>query len=395
MENYLKNFDKHSDYETFTQSSDFIRPNVSICIAEKDVHYNPKDYSKKYLTFRALEDGTFSLGFSTNDLQYSIDYGTTWITLTAGTNTPTVTKGNKILWKASGLTPTSSVGIGTFSSTGKFDVEGNIMSLVEGDNFVGITTMSDYQFRFLFDGCTNLVNAKHLILPATTLAEECYDSMFRNCTSLTTAPELPATTLVTYCYGSMFEGCTSLTTAPELPAMTLGNYCYQYMFKGCTSLTTTPVLPSTTLAKYCYSGMFFKCTSLIIAPELLAITLASNCYDNMFNGCTSLTTAPELPATTLVDSCYYRMFQNCSSLTTAPVLPATTLVNSCYSYMFRDCTNLSKITCLATDISADECTKYWVSNVASTGTFTKAASMTWPTGAQGIPTGWTVQTASN
>jgi len=41
--------------------------------------------------------------------------------------------------------------------------------------------------------------------------------------------------LATYCYNSMFEDCTSLTTAPELPATTLANYCYQYMFNGCTS----------------------------------------------------------------------------------------------------------------------------------------------------------------
>ena len=34
----------------------------------------------------------------------------------------------------------------------------------------------------------------------------------------------------------MFSGCTSLTTAPELPATTLAEDCYSYMFKNCTSL---------------------------------------------------------------------------------------------------------------------------------------------------------------
>ena len=60
--------------------------------------------------------------------------------------------------------------------------------------------------------------------------------MFRNCTSLTIAPELPATTLADRCYSYMFNGCTSLTTAPKLPATTLANYCYNYMFSDCTSL---------------------------------------------------------------------------------------------------------------------------------------------------------------
>lgn len=34
----------------------------------------------------------------------------------------------------------------------------------------------------------------------------------------------------------MFLGCTSLTQVPVLPATTLANGCYQHMFDGCTSL---------------------------------------------------------------------------------------------------------------------------------------------------------------
>ena len=37
--------------------------------------------------------------------------------------------------------------------------------------------------------------------------------MFYNCSSLTKAPELPATTLAENCYGSMFQYCTALTQA--------------------------------------------------------------------------------------------------------------------------------------------------------------------------------------
>ena len=104
-----------------------------------------------------------------------------------------------------------------------------------------------------------------------------------------------------------------------------------------------------------------------------------------------------LPATTLADYCYCRMFLSCTSLTTAPsVLPATTLAVSCYQEMFNRCASLSSIKCLATDISATDCTNSWVSGVAANGTFTKAASMTsWTEGANGIPNGWTVETASS
>lgn len=367
MDKYLKNFDTHSDYNTYTQSANFTRPNVSVCTQQKEVHYNPKDYSKKYLTFRALEDGTFS--FSTNNIQYSLNNGNTWSTLTAGNNTPTVTKGNKILWKASGLTADIDNGIGTFSSTGKFNIEGNIMSLVDGDNFINSMTLSSFQFYKLFNACANLISAKHLVLPATTLNQKCYSSMFYN--------------------------CTSLIKAPELPAIILVNNCYEYMFSGCTALTTAPVLPATTLATSCYYNMFWKCTSLMTAPELPATTLNSLCYYRMFYGCTSLIIAPTLPATTLASDCYNSMFYGCTSLTTAPELPATTLANFCYYRMFYQCTNLNSITCLATDISASNCLSSWVRNVASSGTFTKAASMTgWPAGENGIPDGWTVVNAS-
>jgi hypothetical protein len=43
-----------------------------------------------------------------------------------------------------------------------------------------------------------------------TLADNCYNGMFANCTSLRQPPALPATTLVYRCYDTMFYGCTSL-----------------------------------------------------------------------------------------------------------------------------------------------------------------------------------------
>lgn len=171
----------------------------------------PHDYSQDYLTFRALEDGTFSFG---NNIEYSLDSGSTWVTLPSGTASPTVTSGNTILWKASGLTPTSSSGIGTFSSTRSFEVEGNIMSLLYGDNFVGQVDLSgkNYAFIILFKRCTKLINAENLVLPAMTLAEGCYKQMFTVCSSLTTAPVLPAKTLTKFCYQQMFDNCTSLNS---------------------------------------------------------------------------------------------------------------------------------------------------------------------------------------
>ena len=88
------------------------------------------------------------------------------------------------------------------------------------------------------------------------------------------------------CY-SMFRECTALTTAPELPVTTLANYCYARMFQDCTALTAAPELPATTLATNCYSSMFSDCTALEALPDL-PITSGSQSYRDMFKNCTSV-----------------------------------------------------------------------------------------------------------
>ncbi len=448
---YIKLFENHSDYTAYVESQDYLTPNVSYCVDLNEVHFNKyvRDYSKEYFTIEALEDGNVYfryLSFATTTdqryMEYSKDNGQTWTRATNVDNeevvmTISMTIGEKALVRGSNDTLKAYNELeelyfnSHFYSDIEFNVYGNIMSLTHGDTFIGETTITEYMFNGLFFdtwgsygiGAVScyVVDASNLILPATTLAERCYQSMFRDCTSLTTAPELPATTLFMYCYFSMFDGCTSLTNAPELsattlaegcyanmfdgctsltnapelPATTLFGYCYQFMFSDCTNLTTAPELHATTLAEGCYYGMFSRCTNLTTAPELPATTLAERCYQSMFHGCTSLTSAPELPATTLFGYCYQTMFGACTNLTTAPELPATTLVSDCYNSMFFGCTNLNYIKAMFTTTPSSSYTYSWVSGVSSTGTFVKNSSATWTTtGSYGIPTGWTVQTAT-
>ena len=144
-------------------------------------------------------------------------------------------------------------------STAFFNVEGNIMSLLYGDDFSDKKVFDgEYVFVGLFRE-TNIVNAQNLILPAITATTGCYSSMFDNCTSLTTAPELPATTLtganlntsIKGCYSGMFAGCESLVTAPELPAATLTQYCYYGMFYGCSNLSYVKCLATNHSANGC------------------------------------------------------------------------------------------------------------------------------------------------
>lgn len=265
---YLRKFNNHTEYET--NRDNLIRPNVSYCVQENEVHYNPipHDYSQDYLTFEALEDGTFSFKsgwYMPNEedkVKYSLDNGSTWTTLEFETPTPIVTAGSKILWKGNiGPNYYQNKGIGTFSSTGQFNVEGNAMSLFFGDDFIGKTSLANALtkgFYQLFYNCSNLISAENLSLPATILNNYCYESMFQDCTSLTTAPSILPSLLDGYnigrclgCYMNMFNGCTSLTTAPSLPATTLERYCYQYMFGGCTSLNYIKCLATNISASNC------------------------------------------------------------------------------------------------------------------------------------------------
>ena len=104
--------------------------------------------------------------------------GKTWTELASGVDSPTVTKGNTIMFKAE-LTPSNS-GIGIFSSTGNFEAEGNVMSLLFGSNFREQDSLSgkSYAFKYLFKECTKLINAKNLMLSATRLVNGCYNGMF-------------------------------------------------------------------------------------------------------------------------------------------------------------------------------------------------------------------------
>ena len=245
--------------------------------------WSSHNYANDYFTLKALESSTFS--WAVDNVEYSLNDGT-WTTWDSAT-TLSVVADDKIRFRSS--TNTSYNGL-TISSTGRFDVEGNSMSLFYGDNFIDKTTFpgASYNFQNLFNGNTYLVNAENLILPAISLtAWGTYQSMFEGCTSLTKAPELPATTMGSGSYQSMFKGCTSLIKAPSiLPTTTFGSKfsCYESMFYGCTSLVNAPELPATTLKSSCYANMFNGCSNLNYVKCLATDISASRCTANWLNG---------------------------------------------------------------------------------------------------------------
>lgn len=226
--------DKYIGYHTFGLK-------INCKQKEQDTKH---DYSKDYFTIEALEDGNvffkyleFASTKNQHYMEYSKDNGQTW---TRTTNvekgevvmTIPLTTGEKALVRGINETLTAHNALtahnvgedvdfnSNFYSDIQFNVYGNIMSLIHGDAFIGKTIISRYMFGNLFfdywgqfnssQNSCNVVDASNLILPATTLAEHCYQYMFTGCTMLTSAPELPATTLASWCYDGMFMGCDNL-----------------------------------------------------------------------------------------------------------------------------------------------------------------------------------------
>lgn len=243
MARNLRKFETLSDY----QSAELIRPAVSLIGADNSVHFDQvipptppaHDYSQDYLTFVALEDSTFSFMKSTildpetsepietPDIQYSLDSGSTWTTLSGDgeTQTPTVTTGNKILWKGELVSDTQGMGAGVFGAVGSFNAEGNVMSIVSGDSFTAATAMTvDYQLANLFRNNYGIISAENLVLPAT-LTLGCYRAMFNGAGMLTTSPVLSAATLTDFCYDYMFGDCESLTAITCLATDISANSC--------------------------------------------------------------------------------------------------------------------------------------------------------------------------
>lgn len=240
------------------------------------------------LTFEAKESVrvTFNNQGQSINLQYSLNGGEL-TDCSAGVTLDLDEPGEKVSFYGDNTSFSKSGIDNMFTLAGSGYIYGNIMSLLEPAAFATATELKEGGvFANLFQRQTALYShpTNELVLPATTLTNACYMSMFDGCTNLTTAPELPAITLTDLCYIHMFHGCISLTKAPDLPATMLGRACYQDMFGGCTNLTKAPDLPATTLTGWCYTGMFSDCTNLNSIKCLATDISASYCTYEWLDG---------------------------------------------------------------------------------------------------------------
>lgn len=344
------------------------------------------DYMNQYFTMVAVEAGEFKFivpgsSVEVNNVEYSRDEGLTWISNSTTNDiviTVSVNAGDRVMWRCTGKINNNNYAVSSFRTTCKYDVEGNITSLIFGspqNNCV----LPEHAYTLLFTVCeydgsevytvtgsnTNLRYAHNLYIGGdlTQMSKASCYSMFENCTYLLTMPNLLSVSLSNYCYYSMFFRCSSLNNRDPLsgqilsrilPANILPEDCYNNMFCNCTSLISTPQLGLNSSALYEFSEdschfMFEGCTSLttIVGNSGYLFgynvkTYGNYIFDSMFKDCTSLISCPYIKFTTYYITennfnhsngvCQY-MFYNCSSLEYVDGLKITGNANSENNYL--------------------------------------------------------------
>lgn len=234
MERYIKSFENQALIEDAVNAGELLKPYVAYIEDEDRIDFNSIEKEDPGLlgvpfTIEALGNGNFSWDLGTIDtINYSTNSGEYGIY--TKNSTISVNTGDILQFKGK-----NNGGYGKITTTFKFNAKGNIMSLVDSDNFVDLKEIpANNYFKQLFY-TSKIVSAEELLLPATILKEYSYYSMFEQ-SSLEKAPELPATELVYGCYMSMFIKCDSLEIAPVLPAKNVANRPYSSMFTNCSKL---------------------------------------------------------------------------------------------------------------------------------------------------------------
>ena len=210
------------------------------------------------LTFEAITSGNITVsigGTLSTGMKYSKNGGQKGLITT--TTTIDVVAGDKVQFYGNG-TSTQVYGSSPtvrLQGTAQTKVYGNIMSLIDEDDYAACTTLQgrNQAFMGLFASNANLTDASGLLLPATTLATGCYATMFLSCTSLTTAPTLPAETLANHCYNQMFNGCTKLNSVTCLATnISAANCLFKWLINAGTNATSPKlyVVPSMTEATW-------------------------------------------------------------------------------------------------------------------------------------------------
>lgn len=178
------------------------------------------DFSN-YMTFEVLGDG-FQFKSIDRDVEYNCNGGG-WEILSKRDYSPSFMVGDFVSVKC--VLKRNEI-FGSFNTNGiPFNLRGNALSLIYGDEIINNIEGYPYVFRYLFYSVIGLLHVEEGFLPATILSEGCYEAMF-NSSSIMTAPELPAPTLTYRCYREMYKLCNNLNYIKMLATNISAQDCF-------------------------------------------------------------------------------------------------------------------------------------------------------------------------
>lgn len=179
-------------------------------------------YYYQYLTVEILEDGYFYMsgvnyqGGTEEVLYYNKNNGG-WASMPSSESNPIAVSKNDIIRFKSKLDTSKDIEWGFYvladdNVNASFNVYGNIMSLVHGDDFINNSELpvniTVSPFSWMFEG-VKVCDASNLCLPTVYLLEEMYMGFFRRST-IEYAPKIIPAHLANSCYQEMFDECEYL-----------------------------------------------------------------------------------------------------------------------------------------------------------------------------------------
>ena len=397
MGKYLKKFSTHTEYQTYITSEGFVMPNVSLCVNENDVHFNPNNYilyeasAKLPETTSQKNAGLHTNAFNTTIASHTFEDGEGRIVF----NDDVTRIGNYAFYYSTGLTsitlPESIEYINIYAFQGCSGLQRVSLSysvLCESTAFSGCSGITDVFFskktRYIsgntFTSSPNIQNItvddknpfydsrgncnaiietstnKMVFGGCDTVIPNSVTSIgqyaFQNRTGLTS---ITIPNSVTSIGQSAFYYCSGLTSITIPNSVTsIG----QYAFQNCTGLTSITIPDSVTSIGY---GAFNSCsglTSVTIGSGVTSIgenafrdctgltsiiipDSVTSIWQGAFYGCSGLTSATIGNSVTSIG---YQAFYNCTGLTSVTIGNGVTSIGQ---QSFRNCSGLTSITCSA------------------------------------------------
>ena len=351
MGKYLKLFNVHTEYESFTGTSAFIKPNISVCLdAPEEVHFNPKR-CEETIVYEVIGTPSYpsTIEGDATSFNISFNYRRTDIDTAC---TETITEGSDSVTVECGANPSTSstrTVSGTVTWNGneieysvtqsKFEAKVmakfNVTSTTEPTRIASATTkfsgieIDGIKQPSVTTGYTFSTTGEHTVKYTLTDPTSIGSSAFTACNGLTSIV-IPDS--VTSIGSSAFYACSGLTSITIPSGVTsIGTYA----FSGCSTITSIDIPNSVTSIG---GGVFNRCSSLTSCTIGSGVTSISS---SAFQQCDALTSITIPDSITSIGG---QAFAWCYGITSITIPSGVTSIGDRAFYI---CKNLRSITCNA------------------------------------------------